>query len=200
MSCCLLFPVIPVLPALLLLIVPGRWPLIGSGRRRSVVWMSKPLRQIGNQRAVPIKTPSPPSSPASIPHASLDGLVLASRYVVLPCRAMVDPRLSLLDLRTLGRLCALGAAYGPGGALLSLAAAAQEWAISPARLRASVAHLVALGYLRRIRSGRYTRIFANDFPPLTAAEDAGCEPMRPLRPWRGAPVPAPAPKVRVTTR
>ena len=97
---------------------------------------------------------------------------------------MLDPRLALLDLRTYSRLCALGAAYGPGGALLRVTPAAREWGLSPARLRATLARLVAWGYLRRVRAGRFWRFFANDFPPLLSdCDDIG--PMLPLRPaWQ----------------
>lgn len=117
--------------------------------------------------------------------------VLACRYVILPARAVVDPRLSLLDLRTLARVIALGAAYTPSGALLSIAAAARAWGTHPDTLRRALRRLEAWGYLRRSRAGRYSRFFAEDFPPLGAEEDG---PMRPLR------IPsAPTPKVRVAT-
>lgn len=102
--------------------------------------------------------------------------------MVLPARAFLDPRLSLLDLRTLGRVIALGAAYAPGGALLQVAAAAREWGLAPARLRASLRRLEVWGYLRRSRAGRYTRFFAADFPRLAPDEDWPMLPMRSYRP------------------
>lgn len=121
--------------------------------------------------------------------------VLACRFVVLPARAVVDPRLSLLDLRTLARVIALGAAYTPGGALLSTTAAARAWGCHPATLRACLRRLEAWGYLRRSRAGRYTRFFAADFPPLDDEAEAERgpweEPMRPLR--------SPLQKVRVAS-
>ena len=81
----------------------------------------------------------------------------------MPARAFYDDRLTLGELRALGRFLEMGA-WRPEGVRVDLPLLSRQWAISDSMLRRAVRRLAAWGYLRREREGRGQRLYALDWP------------------------------------